>query len=97
MEMMGMEKNMEISHTKSNTRGIRISVYLRREHLKTLELIGKGLETNNKSKIFQHMLEICQKAIDTYEKENPELLITMLIEETKKAMAKQFKQLPKNL
>jgi len=80
------------SNIVANREGKNISIYLRGEHFKTLELLCKALG-KNKSETIQHLLETCQKLIDAYIKENPELVNAMLMDASKKVMINQAKRL----
>ncbi|MEM3378715.1 MAG: hypothetical protein QW674_07220 [Candidatus Bathyarchaeia archaeon] len=86
-----MNKKMLESNRTSNSQGKNISIYLRGEHLKTLKLLCEVLG-KNKSETIQHLLEITQKFIDAYMKENAELVNAMLLAEAKKIMMKQAQQ-----
>jgi hypothetical protein len=85
MEMMKMEKNMEISHTKSNTRGIRISVYLRAEDLETLNILAKAFG-NDKSKTIRFMLQVVKGWLDALVEKKPEFITSMIQKEMAKIM-----------
>lgn len=89
-----MPKTTLKSNRNSNSQGKNISIYLRAEHFKTLELLRKGLDINNNSRVIQHLLEVCQKMIESFMKQNPEIVWSLLVEQQQKAMVnlqKQFK------
>jgi hypothetical protein len=72
--MVKMVKKMEISNRSSNRKGRTITVYLRAEHLATLQLLSKYYK-KNRSETIQFILEQFQWWFD--------LMIPIVIEKGK--------------
>lgn len=90
-----MVKGMEISNRTSKRKGKSVTVYLRAEHLETLDRLAKPFN-NDKSKAVQFMLETVKAWLDGIFEKKPEVIMSMIQKEMQEAIEKTL-QLAKNL